>query len=170
MTLAVCFDAAGQSLEEARAARERARADLIKAQEAFDRADEAYIRALGGAAGGTVVPQPAASIPAASINGTRRASVVTFSMSGVGALDANLFDYRARLIVDGQPGPWTEHASGAKYPVPSGTRSLAYEVQNNPTGDLHKPAWKTVCEGKLPIRAAAKVDVVIAGKIRCEAR
>ena len=57
--MAMCSQATGQSIEAARTARERAKADLIRAQEAFDRADEAYINVLGGAAPASCVIVPA---------------------------------------------------------------------------------------------------------------
>src|SRR5881628_2552289 len=128
--MAMCFEAAGQSIEAARAARDQAKADLIRAQDAFDRADEAYIKALGGA-----VPKPVVTPPAPTPAEARAVSSVTFSLSGVGALEANPLDYRGRLIIDEHPGEWTQHASGAKNMVPPGTRSLAYEVQNNTRSD-----------------------------------
>jgi hypothetical protein len=165
--MTICSAAVGQPVESARATRERAKADLIRAQEAFDRADEAYINALGG-----VVTQPAVTplTPTPTSAGVLQSSVVTFSMSGVGALDANLFDYRGRLILDEEPGAWTQHASGAKYMVPSGTRSIAFEVQHNTMGDPIKPSWKTICQGNLPLKAATKIDIVIAQETTCDAR
>ena len=162
----ICAEAVGQPVESARATRDRAKADLIRAQEAFDRADEAYINALGG-----VATQPAVTTltPTPTPAGAPHGSVVTFTMSGGRALDANLFDYRGRLIFDEQPDAWTEHASGAKYMVPSGTRSLAFEVQQNMTGDPIKPTWKTICGGGLPLKVATKIDIVIAQKTTCNA-
>jgi hypothetical protein len=161
----VSLEAAGQSVEAARAARDRAKADLIKAQEAFDRADDAYINALRGtpvkAAGTSSVP-PAAEFP--------RNSVVVFGLSGPKELDANMFDYRGRLIMDDQPGEWTQHASGTKYPVPDGTRTLAYEVQTNASKDPTNPAWKTICQGNLPRRKETNVDIVIGQKTACTAK
>lgn len=167
--MTICSEAVGQPVESARATRERAKADLIRAQEAFDRADEAYINALGGVATQPAVT-PLTPTPTPTSAGAPQGSVVTFSMSGVGALDANLFDYRGRLILDEQPGAWTQHASGAKYMVPSGTRSIAFEVQHNTTGDPIKPTWKTICQGKLPLKVATKIDIVIAQKTTCNAR
>ena len=165
--IATCSEVAGQPVESARATRDRAKADLIRAQQAFDHADEAYINALGGAVTQpTVTPQTPAPTPA----GAPQGSVVTFSMAGVGSLDANLFDYRGRLIMDEQPGAWTKHASGAKYMVPSGTRALAYEVQHNATSDPIYPAWKTICQGSLPLKVATKIDIVIAQKTTCNSR
>jgi hypothetical protein len=162
--MTICFEAAGQPVESARATRDRAKADLIRAQEAFDRADESYINSLGGAITPPAVTQLTTTpTPAGAFQG----SVVTFSMSGVGALDANLFDYRGRLIIDEQPGAWTEHASGAKYMVPSGIRSIAFEVQHNTTGDAGKPTWKTICRGSLPLKVATKIDIVIAQTTTC---
>ncbi len=165
--MATCFEAAGQSMEEARATRDRAKADLIRAQDAFDRADEAYINTLGGAATKAAVTPPTPTPAPAT---ARQRSVVTFSMSGVGSLDANLFDYRGRLIIDAHPGEWTEHASGAQYMVPPGTRSLAYEVQHNTTSDPIHPTWKSICDGSLPLKASTKIDIVIAQKTTCDAR
>jgi len=162
--MAMCFEAAGQSIETARAARDRAKADLIKSQEAFDRADEAYINALGG-----VAAKPAATPPASTLAVAPPVSVVTFSLSGVGAIEVNPLEYRARLIIDEHPGEWTQHASGAKNLVPPGTHALAYEVQNNTRGDPINPSWKTVCQGSLPLKAATKVDIAIAQKVTCKA-
>jgi hypothetical protein len=162
--MTMSFEAAGQSIETARAARDRAKADLIRAQEAFDRADEAYINALGGAA-----PKPAVTPPASTLAAVLPTSVVTFSLSGVGAIEVNPLDYRGRLIIDEHPGEWTQHASGAKTLVPPGTHSLAYEVQNNTRSDLMNPAWKTICQGSLPLKAATKVDIAIAQKVTCNA-
>ena len=112
---------------------------------------------------------PAAPLPKMTPipDGASQGSVVTFSISGVGALDANLFDYRGRLVIDEQPGAWTEHTSGAKYMVPSGVRSIAFEVQHNMTGDASKPAWKTICQGGLPLKVATKIDIVIAQTTTC---
>lgn len=156
------LEAAGQSIEAARAARDRAKADLIRAQEAFDRADEAYINARGGAA-----PKPAVTPPASTPAAAPTLSVVAFSLSGPGALEVNPLDYRARLIIDERPGEWTQHASGAKDTVPPGTRLLAYEVQNNTRSDPIHPAWKTICQGSLPLKAATTVDIAITQKVTC---
>lgn len=164
-TMVICVEAAGQSVEAARATRDRAKADLLKAQEAFDHADEAYINALGGAA-----IKPAVATPAPTLGRTGRGSLVTFSMSGVGALDANPLDYRGRLISDRQPGDWTQTVSGVKSMAPPGTRLLGYEVQINATRDPINPTWKTICEERLPLKAATTVDIVIARTIRCDAR
>ena len=164
--MTICFEAVGQPVESTRATRDRAKADLIRAQEAFDRADEAYINALGGTiAQPAVTPLTRTPTPA----GAPQGSVVTFSTSGVGALDANPFDYRGRLILDEQPGAWTQHASGAKYMVPSGTSSIVFEVQQNTTGDLIKPTWKTICQGSLPLKVATKIDIVIDQETKCKA-
>ena len=166
--VAVCFDAVGQPVDSARATRDRAKADLIKAQEAFDRADEVYIKALGG-----VITQPAVPpltttpMPAGAPRGSVQASVVTFSLSGVRGMDPNIFDYRARLILDEQPGAWGERATGKKYTVPSGIRSIAFEVQHNVTGDLNKPTWKTICQGNLPPNVDTKIDIVVAQTTMC---
>ncbi len=145
--------AAAQSVDEARAARDRAKAELIRAQDAFDRADEAYIKALGGAA---AKPAESPRMPASG-----RPSTVTFSLSGTGSIDANLFDYRGRLMIDGRPGEWTQHASGAKYEVPAGARSVAYEVERNTSTDSTRPAWKKICEGSVPPKPATTVDIAI---------
>lgn len=161
---AICFDAAAQSVDAARAARDKAKADLIRAQEAFDRADEAYIKALGGAAS-----RPAVTTPAPTLAGTRPGTV-TFSLSGSRAAEINPLDYRGRLIIDGQPGAWTQHASGARENVPPGTHSLAYEVQSNERGDAINPQWKTICNGNLPLKAATTVDIALAQKISCSVR
>jgi hypothetical protein len=163
--MAMCFEAAGQSIEAARAARDRAKADLIRAQEAFDRADDAYINALGGAASKATAAQPG-SAPAAAPS----LAVVTFSLSGPGALEVSPLDYRARLIIDEHPGEWTQHASGVKSPVPPGTRSLAYEVQHNAKSDPIHPAWATICQGSLTLKAATTVDIAIDRTVACNLR
>jgi len=162
--MAMGFEAAGQSVEAARAARDQAKADLMRAQDAFERADEAYIKALGGAAF-----RPAVTPVAATPGEARPVSVVTFRLSGVGAIEVNPLDYRARLVIDEHPGEWTQHASGAKNTVPPGTRSLAYEVQNNTRSDPINPAWKTVCQGNLPLKPATTVDIAIAQSVKCSA-
>lgn len=161
---AICFDAAAQSLDAARAARDKAKADLIRAQQVFDRADEAYINALSGAAS-----RPAATTAAPTLGGTRPGAV-TFSLSGSRAVMINPLDYRGRLVIDGQPGTWTQHASGAREIVPLGTHSLAYEVQINERGDAVNPQWKTICNGNLQLKAATTVDIALAQKITCNAR
>ncbi|MBI3373797.1 MAG: hypothetical protein HY017_18895 [Betaproteobacteria bacterium] len=158
---AICLDAAAQSIDAARTARDKAKADLIRAQDAFDRADESYINALGGAAS-----KPTAKTAAPTPGGTRPGTV-TFSLSGSRAVMINPLDFRGRLIVDGQPGAWTQHASGAKEFVPMGTYSLAYEVQNNERSDAINPQWKTICNGNLPLKTATIVDVALAQKITC---
>jgi len=163
--MVMCPQATGQSVEAARAARDRAKADLIRAQEAFDRADEAYINVLGGAA-----LKPAAAQPASPLAATLGLIVITFSLAGPGALEVNPIDYRARLIIDDRPGEWTQHASGAKNTVPPGTRVLAYEVQNNARSDPVHPEWKTICQGSLPLKAAATVDIAIDRKVSCNLR
>ena len=165
---AVSFDAVGQPVESARAARDRAKADLIKAQEAFDRADEVYIKALGGANIQPGTPSLTTTpMTAGAPQGSGQASVVTFSLSGVRGMDPNIFDYRARLILDEQPGAWGERATGKKYTVPSGIRSIAFEVQHNATGDLNKPNWKTICQGNLPPNVDAKIEIVVAQTTTC---
>jgi hypothetical protein len=161
---AICLDAAAQSADAARAARDKAKADLIRAQESFDRADEAYINALGGAAS-----RSTATTSAPTLAGTRPGAV-TFSLSGSRAVMINPLDYRGRLIIDGQPGAWTQHASGAREIVPLGTHSLAYEVQNNERGDANNPQWTTICNGNLPLKVATTVDVALAQKITCNVR
>lgn len=167
LALSVCLQAAAQSIDAARAARDRAKADLIRAQEAFDRADDAYIKALGGAAAAPGVA-PAPTPPAAVPSGTRPRTV-TFSLSGPGAVDINPLDYRGRVILDGQPGAWTEHAAGARNMVPAEVRSLAYEVQKNDGRNTLKPEWNTICKGDLPLKNAT-VDIAIARKIACYVR
>lgn len=168
--LATCFDVSGQPVESARVTRDRAKADLIRAQEAFDRADESYINSLGGTiakSAATATAPAMAATPVPNSPGTLPGFVVTFSMSGVGAIDASLFDYRGRLIHDEQPDAWTEHASGAKYLVPPGTRTTEYEVQNNTTGNPSNPVWKTICQGHLPLKVATKIDIVISKTTKC---
>ena len=176
-TVAMCFDAAGESIETARAARERAKADLIRSQEAFDRADEAYINALRGVApqpaltAPMAAPSPTSALTAASTSTSAPApSLVTFSLSGPGSLEVNPLEYRARLIVDELLGAWTQHASGAQITAPAGARSVAYEVQNNATSDPVHTAWKTICQGMLPPGAAVTVDIAIAQKVTCNVR
>lgn len=168
---AMCFDAAGQSVEAARAARDRAKADLIRSQEAFDRADEAYINALRGMAPQPILSAPT-SAPAAASSPTSASalSLVTFSLSGPGSLEVNPLAYRARLIVDELSGAWTQHASGSQITAPAGARVVAYEVQNNATNDPIHTAWKTICQGMLPPRAAVTVDIAIAQKVTCNVR
>lgn len=99
----------------------------------------------------------------------RAAFLQCFELSGVGALEGNPLDYRARLIVDERPGEWTQHASSAKSFVPLGTRSPAYEVQNNPRSDPIHPAWKTICQGSLPLKAATTVGIAIGQNVTCNA-
>lgn len=166
--MAMCFEAAGQSIEAARAARDRAKADLIRAQEVFDRADEVYIKALGGAASKPVVTTSVTTPILGPMSPAEPgASVVTFTLSGVGAIEVSPLDYRARLVVDEHPGEWTQHASGVKVAAPPGARSLAYEVQNNAKSDPIHPAWKTICQGSLPLTPATTVDIAIAQKVSC---
>ncbi len=163
---AVCVEALGQPIESARATRDRAKTELIKAQEAFDRADEVYIKALGGAITQSAVPTTT-PMPAGAPQGSVRASVITFSLSGAGARDPNIFDYRARLILDKQPGAWGERATGTKYTVPPGIRSIAFEVQHNANGDSNKPTWKTICQGSLPPNVDTKIEIVVAQTTIC---
>lgn len=160
--LSMCVDATEPPLESARAAREKARAELVRAQAAFDRADEAYINALGGA-----VPNPTA--PAARPQGSAgaRSQVVTFGLSGPRAQISNPLAYRARLIVDGQPSAWTQHASGVKIVVPAETHLLAYEVQTDAREDMLNPDWRTICAGGLQPKDNTVVDIAIAREISC---
>jgi hypothetical protein len=163
--LSMCVDATGQSIESARAAREKAKVELIKAQEAFDRADETYINALGGAVPATTAPATRAQTSADS-----RSRVVTFGLSGPRAHISNPLAYRARLIVDGQPGAWTQHASGAKIVVPAEAHMLAYEVQTDKRGDMLNPEWQTICAGSLQPKDSTVIDIDIARETGCNLR
>jgi hypothetical protein len=51
--------------------------------------------------------------------------------------------------------------------VPPGTRSLAYEVQNNANGEPTRPAWTTICQGSLALKPAIRVDIAVAQKATC---
>lgn len=177
--MAMSFCATAQSLEVLRAARDQAKTDLIKAQDAFDRADEAYIKALGTASRATaaVPPSPTpsgASGRSASSPAPTPAEAlpheVTFAMNGTGALEASPFDYRARLIVDERPFEWTENASGSKQTAPSAARLLAYEVQHDAKSDPTSPEWKTICQGSLPLKRKTTVEIVIGRSVTCTTR
>lgn len=161
-TFSMCVDATELVVESARAAREKARADLVRAQEAFDRADEAYIDALGGAA-----RNPRASETRTQGAASARSQVVTFGLSGPRAQISNPLAYRARVIVDGQPGAWTQHASGAKIVVPGEAYMLEYEVQTDAREDMLNPEWRTICAGGLRPKDNNVVDIAIAREIRC---
>jgi hypothetical protein len=168
--LALAAHAADPSLDAARAARDKAKADLLKAQEAFDRADEAYIGALGGIAAAWPVTVTLAGAPAQSAPQTSgRPRMITFTLSGPRAQMVNPLEYRARVVVDGQPSAWTEHASGARTPVSPQAVAVAYEVQNDEKRDALNPAWRTICSGSLP-PADTIVDVALAGQTSCTTR
>ncbi len=151
------------ALDSARVQREEARAELARAQAAFDRADEAYIRALGGSA----AKRQAALAPAA--DAPSRGRIVTFTMGGIGAMEVSPLDYRARLIVDRHPGAWTQHTSGTRLPVPGEAQSLAYEVQRN-DGAATAPQWKTICAADLPLKSATTLEVVVAQTTSCRTK
>lgn len=162
--------AGGQTIESARAERDRAKAELIRAQEAFDRADAAYIEALSGASGLRLAPPAGpSSAPSApkTASASRRPSVVTFGLSGPLAQISNPFSYRARVVVDGEARPWTQHASGAKVTIPADAKSLTYEVQADAKDDVRTPEWRTVCAGDLPAAGNVVIDVEIGRKIGC---
>jgi len=150
--------AAAQSLEAARAERERAKADLTRAQRVFEQADEAYVKALAVAAGQRSAA-PSAPPPLS------RPGVVTFTMSGPGALEINPLDYKARLTIDGEEGGWTQTASGVKVAVPAGTTSIAYEVQHVTRGP--KSVWTTICSGTLAVRPTTTVNIAIDRQTTC---
>lgn len=178
MAMSVC--ATAQSLEASRVARDQAKADLIKAQDAFDRADEAYIKALSGAASlatAAVPPSPTPSAasgrPAGSPASTPAEVLpleVTFAINGTGALEVSPFDFRARLIVDERPFEWTEHASGSKQTAPSATRSLTYEVQHDAKSEPIRPEWRTICQGSLPLKRRTTVEIAIGRSMICTPR
>jgi hypothetical protein len=160
--LSVCVPAMEQSVESARAAREKAKADLVKAQETFDRADEAYINALGGAG-----PTPTAHTTRAQGPAGARPVVVTFGLSGPRAQISNPLAYRARVIVDGQPSAWTQHAAGVQIVVPAEAYLLAYEVQTDARDDMLNPEWRTICAGSLRPKDSTVVDIEIAQEVSC---
>lgn len=162
MMLTFDLEAADQRLDAARAARERAKADLVTAQRVFDRADDEYISVLSGVTG----PRPVTAAPAAR---DIHPHVVTFTVSGPRAQVTSPLEYRARVIVDGEPVPWTQHASGVKLAVPADARSLEYEVQNDQKGDALNRDWKTVCSDKLPV-ADATINITIAHNTICNAK
>ena len=165
-----------QSLDAARAVRDRAKADLIRAQEAFDRADETYIRALGGAAPASPANglQPGAAtvtvVAPTALFRSRHGRVVTFAMSGPGAEGVNPLDYRGRLVADGEPAAWTQHVSGAKNLVAPEVRTVAYEIQHNSSGDVAKPSWATICKGDVPMKDIVTVEVAISKRTECAVR
>lgn len=179
---AVTVNAGAQSVGAARAARDRAKADLVRAQEAFDRADEAYVKALGGAATDPKAASAPSSAPAPAVKPTvasvlptwlyssPHGRIVTFAMSGPGAEAVDPLDYRGRLIVDGEASAWSQHTSGVKNLVSTEAQTLAYEIQRNANGDADRPSWATICKGSLPTKNNVTVEVVVAKRTDCEVR
>lgn len=170
---AVPAGTSAQSLDSLKAARDQARRDLVKAQAAFDRADEAYIQALAASRASSPEPVPSTAPGSQSPATPSQASVpleVTFTMNAPGGMDVSPFDYRARLIADEQPLDWTQHASGSKQIAPVGTRLLAYEVQRDARSDPNSPAWNTVCRGTLPLKQRTIVEIAAGRDARCTTR
>ena len=91
-------------------------------------------------------------------------------MAGPAAEGENPLDYRGRLVVDGQASAWTQHVSGARNLVSSQASTLAYEIQRNESRDSDRPAWKTLCEGQLPLKNAVTLEIVVAKSISCNVR
>ena len=151
MLITAASSASAQSLDQLRAARDKAKADLARAQSAFDQADEAYIKALGTGAGKPVAPPtptPAPVAPKPPPDPSVR--TVTFTFTGL-RLNNSTF-YSARLIADGEVGPPTSLDGALSVNVSAkATRSLTYMVTRRVFGGMDA-GTKNVCAGNLPLK------------------